>query len=85
MIVRDSQLARGICGSHRRRSPKARIPSIFRSSRRFYDSGGRGLRRFEMHRYGTVAPGIFQLVTAIGDVDDFCIRFWAASSKLRVW
>src|SRR5207302_10710178 len=69
MVVTDSQTTRGISSSGSGPVTESKNPADVLSAKRFHHCVGSHLRRFEMHGDGPIAPGIFQLVASIGNVN----------------
>src|ERR1700741_3356638 len=69
MVVAESQTARGISGSGRGAGTEGQNPAHGLAAKLFHHGGGSDFRRFEMHGYGLITPGIFQLMASIGDVN----------------
>src|SRR5438309_1935576 len=75
MVVTDSETACGISGSSSRPVTKGKNPADVLAANRFHDGVSSFLRRFEMHGDGSIAPRIFELMTAIRDVDKLHVQF----------
>src|SRR5260370_14353541 len=69
MFVVDYKTASSVSGGSSRPVDKSEDSTNVLSAKRLHDCVGSYFGRFEMHGDGLIAPGIFQLVTSIGDVD----------------
>ncbi len=69
MVVTDSQTPGGISGSGSGPVTESKNSADILAAKRFHHGVGSCLRRFEMHGDGLIAPGIFQLVASVGDVN----------------
>ncbi len=69
MVVTYTQTTRGVSGSSSGPVTESKNPADLLAAKRFHHGVGGHVRRFEMHGNGLIAPGIFQLMASIGDVN----------------
>ncbi len=69
MVVTDTQTTRGISGSGSGPVTESKNPADILAAKRLHDRVSSHFRRFERHGDGLIAPGIFELMAAIGDVN----------------
>jgi hypothetical protein len=75
MVVADSQAACSISSRDSRPVAEGQDAIDVFSANFFPHSISRYFRRFEMHGDGLIAPGIFQLMATVGDVDELQAEF----------
>lgn len=75
MVVGDSESARGVSRSDRGTVSQRQNSSNFLAAESFHYRVRGIFRRREVHRDGLIAPGIFELVAAIGDVNELDTQF----------
>src|SRR5882724_3288559 len=68
MVVRDSEPSRGVGRGNGRAVAESENSVHILAAKRFHHGVRGHFRIFKVYRDGAVAPGIFQLVTAIRDV-----------------
>src|SRR5882724_4883907 len=69
MVVTDSLATSGISGSGGGPIAESKNPADVLATKRFHHCVGSHFRRFEMHGDRLIAPGIFQLVASIGNIN----------------
>src|SRR5467141_249917 len=70
MVIRDSEPSSGVGGGNSRTVAEGENSVHILAAKRLHHGVRGHLRIFEMYRDGAVAPGIFQLMAAIGDVNE---------------
>ena len=85
MVVKNTEAARGVGGSDGGTVAERENSADVLSTDSFQDRVGRRFRRFEMYWNRPVAPGIIELVTAIGykpEIDAELLRGFVKAADL---